>query len=758
MNKGSWAFLNPVNWPIWVKIVVLVGAGVLTLALPMFMVVRTATVDNGIDSAESYIQLNGTQHLVAVNSLFDDAKIAFDTFLGDQSVQSRHIAFLTDATETARGQLETLYDTRLLNPASTIFDEIRLLDPDGVVVAAQATDAAADTTTLGLNQSRTNTFRAATAAVAEGRAHTLTAASTGNQPALEVIHVITRRTGEPAGYLIGRIDNSRIQSLLAETSADYPVTTFLISQDDVMFAPQLADDALMPSRSLGAVRALNGQSGVQRYQQESGAEVIGYFAPLTGTPLGLVSEVRVTDAAARAFDFYNARSFVLVAGFAALASVLVAALLLLNHTLTPPLHRLRQASQALAQGDFDFAVPDSRRGDEIGALASSFVQMRDQVQTMVQMLEARLEARARDISATQLISQFAATQRDLQSLMDNVVSLLIERFPNLYHAQIFLIDIEGKNAILQASTGEAGKQLLARGHRLAVGSISIVGQAAAQKRPTIARDVEASRLHHKQQFLPETRAEMAIPLIFGEQVIGVLDVQSKQKEAFAPEEADVLQIVANQIAVAIQTARLYEESVRRLVQIEQANRQATVRAWEEYMREQQQDALSSRAGHPSDEDLSALRKAALATRQAVVGQLTERDTLPIAVPIQIGGAVLGAVEWEIPAADFNEGKLELAKELSNRLALGLENARLFQESRRAAERERMVNNIAARLAAQTNISEILQTAVREVGQALKTPQVSIRLHGADGIGTNGKSNGNGNGNGNGSHPTPGEKN
>jgi len=751
MNKRSWAFFNPVNWPIWVKIVILVGAGVLTLALPAFMIVRTATLENGIDSAERYIQLNGTQHLIVVNTLIDDAQIAFDAFLSDQSNQIQHIAFLTDTSTATRNQLETLYETRLLNPASTIFDEIRLLDEDGVVVAAQATETATGTTTLGLNQSRTNTFRAATAAVAEGRTHTLAVSSVDNRPALEVIQLLTQRTGDPAGFLIGRIDNNRIQALLAETNNDYPVTTFLISQDDIVFAPPLADEALMPSRSLGAVRALSGQSGVMRYQQENGGEVIGYFAPLTGTSLALVSEVRVTDAAARAFDFYNARSFVLVAGFLALGSVLVAALLLLNHTLTPPLHRLRQASQALAQGDFNFAVPDSNRRDEIGALANSFVQMRDQIQMMVQMLEARLAARARDIGATQLISQFAATQRDLQSLMENVVTLLIERFTNLYHAQIFLIDGEGKYAILQASTGEAGEKLLARGHRLAVGSVSIVGQAAAQKRPITARDVEASRLHHKQQFLPETRAEMAIPLIFGEQVIGILDVQSKQKDAFAQEEVDVLQIVANQIAVAIQTARLYEESVRRLAQIEQVNRQATLRAWEDYMHEQQQQTLSSSAGHPSAEDLSTLRRAALTSRQAVVGEMTERDTLPVAVPIQIGGAVLGAVEWEIPATDFNEDKLELAKELATRLALGLENARLFQESRRAAERERMVNNIAARLAAQTNISEILQTAVREVGQALKTPQVSIRLHGSERYAANG-------GNGNGSHQPSGEKN
>ncbi|MBE0690417.1 MAG: HAMP domain-containing protein, partial [Anaerolineae bacterium] len=483
MNKASWAFLNPINWPIWVKIVTLVSAGVLTLALPTFMTVRTATLENGIDSADSYVQINGTQHLIAVNTLIDEAQSAFDAFLGDQSNQIQHIALLSAPADTSRNQIETLYETRLLNPASTIFDEIRLLNTDGIVVAAQATEAASVVTTVGLNQSRTNAFRAATAAAAEGRTRTLSASSVENTSALEVIQLIARRTGEPAGYLIGRVGNNRIQALLAETRDEYPITTFLISQEDIVFAPPLAEDALMPSRSVGAVRALGGQSGSARYRLENGDEILGYFAPLTGTSLALVSEVRLADAATRVFDYYNARSFVLVAGFAALGSVLVAALLLLNHTLTPPLNRLRQASLALAQGDFNFAVPDRSRGDEIGALANSFVQMRDQVQTMVQLLEARLAARARDIGATQLISQFAATQRDLETLLESVVTLLLERFPNLYHAQIFLIDPEGKNAILQASTGEAGKQLLARGHRLAVGSVSIVGQAAAQKRP-----------------------------------------------------------------------------------------------------------------------------------------------------------------------------------------------------------------------------------------------------------------------------------
>jgi GAF domain-containing protein len=203
---------------------------------------------------------------------------------------------------------------------------------------------------------------------------------------------------------------------------------------------------------------------------------------------------------------------------------------------------------------------------------------------------------------------------------------------------------------------------------------------------------------------------------------------------------NVLQTVANQVAVAIRTAQLYEESLKRLSQIENANRLATARAWQDYMRDQRSRELSSRAGVVSDADLSELRRVALTTGQPALGEVTPRQTVPVAVPIQLAGQTIGAVEWELPLADFGEDKLQLARELANRLAISLDNARLFQESRRAAERERLVNTIAARLTAQSNVGEILQTAVREVGQALRAPQVSIRLHGVD-ITSNGNTNG-----------------
>jgi GAF domain-containing protein len=281
--------------------------------------------------------------------------------------------------------------------------------------------------------------------------------------------------------------------------------------------------------------------------------------------------------------------------------------------------------------------------------------------------------------------------------------------------------------VLQASTGEAGRQLLDRGHRLQIGSVSVIGQVTEEGRVVVARDTAVSETHRKNEFLPETRAELAIPLRVGDRLIGALDVQSPFSASFDEDQIAVLQTMADQIAVAIENARLYEESLRQLEALRVTHRQTTGMAWREYMNFRRQQSFDKEAGAPALPELLTLRQRAILQEEAVIGEETSRNTIPFAVPIQLRGQTLGAVEWELPTADFSTDKLHLAQELVTRLAISLDNARLFQESNRAINRERIVNEIAAQLTGQTDISEILQTAVREVGRALGAPQVDINL-------------------------------
>ncbi|MBZ0275912.1 MAG: GAF domain-containing protein, partial [Anaerolineae bacterium] len=345
------------------------------------------------------------------------------------------------------------------------------------------------------------------------------------------------------------------------------------------------------------------------------------------------------------------------------------------------------------------------------------------------VLESRIAAQSRDIATTQQISHFAASQRDMQILLDRVVDLIVERFSHIYHAQIFLIDDVREYAVLRASTGSAGRELLSRGHKLGVGSVSVIGRVTEQGRIVVARDTTASDVHRRNEFLPDTRAELAIPLRLGDIIIGALDVQSRRPDVFEPDEISVLQTMADQIAVAIDNARLYQDTLRIREEIQQANREATLQAWREFMYEQRYRELSVDAGIATQTDLSHLRRQAIQSGQIAIGKATSRGTIPIAVPIRLRGSTLGAVEWELPAGDLNESKLQLAQELANRMAFGLDSTRLYEESQRATERERIVNNIAAKLTPQTEIEDILETAVREIGEALHLPHVSIRLHG-----------------------------
>ena len=330
-----------------------------------------------------------------------------------------------------------------------------------------------------------------------------------------------------------------------------------------------------------------------------------------------------------------------------------------------------------------------------------------------------------------ILSRAITAEHDVQRLMNRVVQLIVDNFPRIYHAQIFIVDSDNNFAVLKASTGKAGEALLSRGHKLAVGSVSVIGQVTEQGQVVIAHDASESDFHRRNEFLQETLAELAIPLRLGQQIIGALDVQSKQRDAFDTDLVSALQTLADQVTIAIENARLYAESERLLATMERDRSLATRRNWQQYLYSQRQNELLKLAGTLTGYNFESLSRAVYESGKAVVGEKTERDTIPFVVPILLRGQVLGVAEYEVPHAEFSYDKVLLAEELVTRMVIGLENARLFQASQQAVERERIVNEISAKLTGQTDIDLILQTAIQEIGQALKTPQVAIRLKPTD---------------------------
>ncbi len=749
--------LSIFSWPIWVKVSVSFTVAILVPLVVLAFVVVGGIREISQRNVESNIAQNGARQRQVISTLFNQAQNNLNTFVAGPEHQTMLLA-LPDAIGVSvnpvdKARMITTLQTALLNTGGGLYEKIELLDAAGNMIV-EALPGRVQTLSPTEDRSSTPAYAAGLNAEIQNLEQVMSVSIEGDSPVIEIINLVRPDAyagvvQPPAGYLVARLNNqTAIYNNLANTSEFFNARTFLTTPGGIIIGSNGVEGAESHANLTNSIqRALIGESGIEHF--DSGVDSVRYYASIPNTPFVFLSESAVDAVSSEMVNYLLARSFAVLMGIAFLIIVLV---LFVTQLIAPPLGRLRNVVQAITAGNFDVQITedDIRRGDEIGLLVGSVADMRDHIQRLIRDLETRIAARVRDVNTTQEISRYAATQRDLQQLMNQVVGLIVERFPNIYHAQIFLVDKERRYAVLRASTGEPGKRLLERGHRLAVGSVSVVGQATDQGQVMIARDTETSRVHKRNELLPNTLAELAIPLRVGELTIGVLDVQSKQSDTFSQDQINVLQTLADQIAVAIENARLYQESVTQLEEIERGRSASSRQSWRDYMSSHRAQLLESEAGSsPVNRSLSKLRQEATASGKPAVGSLTERNTIAFAIPIRLRDQILGAVEWELPQDEFDNNKVQLAQELTDRLAVSLENARLFRESQRSVERERLVNDIAGRLTSQTDIDEILQTAVREVGQALRSPRVSIRLHEVNGSdsppknGNNPPQNGNG---------------
>jgi GAF domain-containing protein len=344
------------------------------------------------------------------------------------------------------------------------------------------------------------------------------------------------------------------------------------------------------------------------------------------------------------------------------------------------------------------------------------------LETLRANLESRVEGRTRDLQrrAVQLqvaveVGQAVSALRDLNQLLSRVTELISERF-GFYHAGIFLLDDSGEFAVLQAANSKGGQQMLAKGYSLKVGEVGIVGYVTKQGEPRIALDVGMDAIHFKNPFLPDTRSEMALPLSVGDRVLGALDVQSTMPAAFTEEDVAVLQVLANQVAIAIENVRLLGET--------QAALELSRRAYGELSREAWLERLQA-------EPLGFHRDSHGLTLTGQPGQLdtNEVDDKRMAVPIQVRGQTIGFLharksdrsgEWSVEEA-------ALLNTLVDQLGVALDSARLYEETQERAERERMIGEITGRVRETLDLETVLQTAAREMRRALDLAEVEMRL-------------------------------
>ncbi len=465
---------------------------------------------------------------------------------------------------------------RFANQSQQI-EELLLMDVQGQVVLS--TDAASEgkiatdqgLVVAGLNgaharlpfQSGTEDLRAVTAVIpVMGNEDEVLGLLVGRASAENLYRILGDRAG------LGTTGKTYLVDLNRAFLTD-PASSFLGSGPGT-------DGQLMHTAGIDAAleNQING-SGV--YNDHRDVTVVGVYRWLPDLQAALLVEQDLSEAFSAVYATLGVN-----VGIALVSVVLaVAAALFITRSISTPLTDLVQTATQIAAGDLH-RVAKVEQEDEVGVLARAFNSMTAQLRELIDSLEKRvvertqalreaneaLRQRALQLETSAQVSRGITSILDIDDLLARVVELIRDAF-GYYHVHIFLIGKEANELVLRASTGEVS----AHSQRLVIGAQSLNGHVAQTNEPLAVNDVRQDRRYLADELLPETRSELAIPLRVGQQVVGTLDVQSSRLSAFTPEDVLVIQSLGDQIAIAIENARLYDRS-RELATLKERHRLA----------------------------------------------------------------------------------------------------------------------------------------------------------------------------------------
>ncbi len=331
--------------------------------------------------------------------------------------------------------------------------------------------------------------------------------------------------------------------------------------------PALAADELVNLSNYPPVqRFLAGQDGFTTFTDEQG--VWYAYVQRLANGWGVIIQQQRAEALA------GVSGFLVVLGslFFGLIVIIVFLTWIAAGRAVKPVLELTAVASTITAGDLHVSA-SVKSEDEIGALAAAFNSMTDQLRNLIGSLEQRVASRTRDLALAADVGQDIAQIHDL----DKLFALSVERIASLfdlYYVQIYMLDEDGENLVLRAGTGAIGQELLARGHRLRLDSTSINGLTAVQKQPVIVADTADSPFFQPNPALPHTRSEMAVPLLSGDQVLGVIDLQSAEPNALNQDNVPAFEALAGQLTVAIENARLLSERETAVASLQKSQEQA----------------------------------------------------------------------------------------------------------------------------------------------------------------------------------------
>ena len=324
-----------------------------------------------------------------------------------------------------------------------------------------------------------------------------------------------------------------------------------------------------------------------------------------------------------------------------------------------------------------------------------------------------LQNRTERLRAVAEVARTATAVQNFDQLLP-LITTIISKQLGFYHVGIFLVDEDKEYAILRSANTDGGLKMLARGHRLKVGEQGIVGFVTQTGNPRIALDVGQDAVFFNNPDLPETRSELALPLKVSGEIIGALDLQSTESNAFNQDDVSLLTILADQVAISIQNSLSSEQAQRALREAEIASSQATGQAWKGYAE------TSQAKGYRYDGVKSEALKEATKSGK-------ENDGL--SVPVQLRGQMIGRLKLKASdqSREWTDDELAIIEATAERVALALDGARLLEDAQKRAAREAFLSEMGTKLGASFQLDSILRDTVEELGQTLKGSTVSFQL-------------------------------
>jgi GAF domain-containing protein/HAMP domain-containing protein len=365
-----------------------------------------------------------------------------------------------------------------------------------------------------------------------------------------------------------------------------------------------------------------------------------------------------------------------------------------------PIYDLIKTFNKIEQGDLTQRAPVSGT-DELGIVTMQFNRMVTRLEALQGSLEQQVVERTKQLAATNELGRVASSSLDPDQLLAKVIPLIPEQF-GYYFAAIYLIDPSGKWAVLREATGEAGRVLKQNHHRLEISGKSMVGAAIREQSPRIAQIASEEKQRFENPLLPYTRSEIALPLMVGDRVLGVLNVQSAREADFGPQVIETMQNMAGQVAIALENARLFQEAQQIIKEMRAVQQQYLLEGWRGLSDENEKLEYS-------------------------IGDEEDDNSRKLEVPIILRDQILGQLMLE-GHEEWTSSQQSLVDAIATQAAIALENARLVSESRHIALRERMAAEINSKIWASATIDGVLQTVVKELGRRLDASSATIELN------------------------------